>query len=175
MYPTPNGHTCQTCKNGLDDDFEAVSGQQVAEGLNQLRFVGIVFLEIDGEQQLIVAFAHLGADGGHRPIVIEMKPTVEKVPALMLLAVGAVAHHNHGILDGLEKAAQYIHYGSGNTKVDGMRGRSLSLDVERISVQQIGIDAAYRGKIQVIFDSIPVDKLVIKFVNLLVFIWGSRR
>ena len=43
----------------------------------------------------------------------------------MLLAVGAVAHHNHGILNGLEKAAQYIHYGSGNTKVDGMRGRTL--------------------------------------------------
>ena len=64
----------------------------------------------------------------------------------MLLAVGAVAHHKHGILDGLEKAAQYIHYGSGNTKVDGMRGRTLSLDVERISVQQIGIDATYRRK-----------------------------
>ena len=93
----------------------------------------------------------------------------------MLLAVGAVAHHNHGILNGLEETAQYMDDSSGNTKVDGMRGRTLSLDVERISVRHIGIDAAYRSKIQVIFDTIPVDKLVVKFVNLLVFIRGSQR
>lgn len=110
MLPRPQHRTArlvgiphQTETNGLDDDFEAVSGQQVAEGLNQLRFVGIVFLEIDGEQQLIVALAHLGADGGQCPVVIEVKPTVEKVPALMLLAVGAVAHHNHGVLNSLEE------------------------------------------------------------------------
>ena len=131
----------------LDNNFEAVFGQQVAEGLNQLRFVGIVLSEVDGEQQLIIALAHLGIDGGQCAVIIELEPTVEQVAAFILLAVGAVAHHNHGILNGLEEAAQYIDDGSGNTKVDGMRFRPLSLDAKRISVQQIGIDVTYRGKI----------------------------
>ena len=159
----------------LDNDFEAVFGKQVAESLYQLLFVGIVLSEIDGEQQLVFALTHLGIDGGQCAVIIELEPTFEQVAAFMLLAIGAVTHHYHGVLNGLEEAAQYIDNGSSNTKVDGMRFRPLSLDAKRKSVQQIGIDAANRGKIQVIPDTVSIDKHVVKFVNLPVFIRESRK
>ena len=64
---------------------------------------------------------------------------VEQISTLMLFAVGAVAHHNHGVLNGLEETAQYMDDSSGNTKVYGMRIRTLSLNAERVSVHQIGL------------------------------------
>ena len=99
---------------------------------------------------------------------------VEQVSALMLFAVGAVAHHNHSVLNSLKETAQYMDDSSGNTKVDGVRIRTLSLDAERVSVHQIGIYAAYRGKIQVIVDTVPADKRVVKWILLDYLIWVLR-
>ena len=99
---------------------------------------------------------------------------IEQVPTLMLFAVGAVAHHNHGVLNSFEETAQYIDDSSGNTKVDGMRIRTLSLNAERVSVHKIRIYAAYRCKIQVIVDTVPADKGVVKWILLDYLIWVLR-
>ena len=92
----------------------------------------------------------------------------------MLFAVGAVAHHNHSVLNSFEETAQYMDDSSANTKVDGVRIHALSLDAERVSVHQIGIYAAYRGKIQVIVDTVPADKGVVKRILLDYLIWVLR-
>ena len=62
----------------------------------------------------------------------------------------------------------------GNTKVDGVRIRALSLNAERVSVHQIGIYTAYRCKIQVIVDTVPADKRVVKRILLNYLIWVLR-
>ncbi len=48
----------------------------------------------------------------------------------MLLAVGAVAHHNHGVFNIFEETAQHIDDGRCNAEVNGMRIRALALNAE---------------------------------------------
>ena len=63
---------------------------------------------------------------------------------------------------------------SGNTKVDGVRIRALSLDTERICVYQIWMYATYWSEIQVIVDTVPADKGVVKRILLNYLIWVLR-
>lgn len=157
-------HSVTTWKS--DYDFIQILGNQVAEGLDQLLLIRIGLLEVDGKQQFIIAFSYFGVDGGQRPVVVIVEPAVEQIATSVLFAVSAVAHHNHGVFDVMEETAQYINNRRRYTAIQRVRIRSLTFDAERVGVHQVGINATYRSEIQMIVDTIPVDKGIVEWIRL---------